>query len=219
MAAVFPSLLFAKATRFDFRDVGGRNLVSFVSDALLEKTVGLSSSVGGWIEVDLENLAGPIKGELFMDTRTFQTLIDSRNELVREKLAAENPLATFIPLKVKKSSKKILNDREAMTLQMEGTLSIRGVSLPQNVEAKLTYLKETEVTKRRLLGNLLKVSARFEIDPAQFQVTVAPIQQPFFASKIQLTVDLFGSDLSPSPSLGDVLIKPSASPREPTSQK
>src|SRR4051794_19843249 len=87
------AVAWGKPTRFEFRDAGLRNLVHFVSDVPLEKILGISNFVSGWLEIDPENLGEAVQGEFQVDVRTFETGIDSRNDLLRDKIfsAAEFP--------------------------------------------------------------------------------------------------------------------------------
>ena len=72
-----------RAVRFDMRDGGLRNLVQFTSDAPLEKVVGVSNTITGWLTLDPDKLTEGIKGEFEVDVRAFETGLPSRNEQLR----------------------------------------------------------------------------------------------------------------------------------------
>ena len=191
----------AKTVRFDMRDLGHRNLVQFVSDATLEKTVGISSSVSGWLELDPEKVDAGVKVELEVDVRTFHTGIEMRNEQIRDKFfnAAEFPIATFTVTKLLSTSRNKITDQTPATWRLEGTLRARGASRTIPILAKVVYLKENEVTRQRLGGNLLKVSASFDVDTAQFNVTIPDNLKARFSRYLQVSVDMIGSDRAPTP--------------------
>lgn len=201
VALVLPLVALAKPTRFDMRDGGLRNLVEFVSDALLEKTVGISNAVTGWIELDPDKVGDGIKGEFEVDVRTFETGIEPRNEAVRDKmlLAPEFPIATFTLSKVMSVSKPKLAEGQPVIARVDGTLKAKGIQKPVPVNLKLVYLKESDVTRQRLPGNLLKVSATFDVDTALFGITVPDAFKSRFARFIQVSADVVGSDRPPAP--------------------
>ena len=192
----FPMSMAAKTERFDMRDGALRNLVQFVSDALLEKTVGLSNGVSGWMELDPEKLATGMRGEWEVDVRTFDTEIEPRNEHIRDKvlLAPEFPLATFTLQKVLSVSKPRLFDLQPVAVRLEGILKVKGIAVTQTILMKLTYLPESAETIRRLPGNLLKVNATFDVDTAQFNITIPEPFKGRFSRFIQVTADVMGTD-------------------------
>ncbi len=191
----------AKPVRYDMRDGGLRNLVEFVSDAMLEKVVGISNAVSGWIELDPERLGDGIRGEFEVDVRTFETGIELRNEHIREKIlgGGEFPLANFSLGKLTSVSKAKLGvGAQPVVARVEGQLKAKGQTRAQAVLLKLIYIPESELTKTRLPGNLLKVSANFEVDTNDFGITVPEAFKARFSRYIQVTVDAVGTDRPPT---------------------
>jgi polyisoprenoid-binding protein YceI len=193
------SSLPAKNTRFDFRDVGLRNLIHFVSDAPLEKILGISNFVSGWLELDPDHLSDNARGEFQVDVRTFETGIDSRNDQLRDKVfdAAEFPIAVFTVQKVLSVSQPRLGGGQPVSVRIQGLMKIKGVSHPQDILVKLLYLGQTEITKQRLTGNLLKLSASFDVDTSQFNLIVPDTFRERFAKFVQVEVDAIGTDTLP----------------------
>src|SRR5688572_3690769 len=116
------SVCHARAIRFDLKDAALRNLVHFVSDAPLEKVMGLSSSLSGWLELNPEKLGEGVKGELEVDLRTFHTGAESRNEYVRESFlnTTEHPIATYQITRLVNASKTKLADGKPVSVKLEG---------------------------------------------------------------------------------------------------
>lgn len=205
---VFLALVFAasavaeesRPVRFDMRDGGLRNLVQFTSDAPLEKVVGVTNTVNGWLTLDPDKIQEGMKGEFEVDVRAFQTGLPSRNEQLRDTIlnASAHPVATFKIERVIATSKPRLVEGAPTLVRLEGSLKMRGITKPQVVIAKLSYFRESSTTKQRLPGNLLKVSATLDVDTEQFQVQMPAGFQALMARYVQVAVDMVGSDRIPS---------------------
>jgi len=180
-----------KNIRFDFRDAFQRDIVNFTSDAPLEKIIGLSTAVSGWLEIDPDKLAGPARGEFEVDLRTFDTGSAMRNEQLREKFlgTAEHPVASFSVSRLVNPSKPKLGDQQSVVAKVEGTLKIRGLSRPFSILTKLVYFKQSEMTKQRLNGNLLKLTGTFDIDLSAFSILLPDAFKYRIARFVQVSVD------------------------------
>jgi len=189
----------AALTRFDLRDAGQRNIVQFVSDAWIEKTIGITSAVSGWIEVDPEALASGLKGEVEVDVRTFRTANEAKNDGLREKLlrSGESPYARFVLAKLASASGDRLTETQPVVVRVEGTMNLHGVSQPIVVLLKVQYFTESPQTLLRLPGNLLRLSADFDVDLAKFEITFPEALRPRVARFIQISADCVGTDRPP----------------------
>jgi len=189
----------AKPTRFEVKDVAFRNVVIFISDAPLEKTVGTTHFVSGWMEVDPAAVRSGIKGELEIDVRGFAIGPESRQSKLRETVfgTADFPGAIYKIEKLVESSSNELRSGKTVTGRVSGVLTAHGVSRRQEMVVKATYFTESEWTKRRLTGNLLKVSASFDLGLADYKMTIpeplAGLVAPFF----RINADIVGTDLLP----------------------
>jgi hypothetical protein len=200
-AFLFSFSAIAKPVRFDMRDGLQRNVVHFVSDGVLERIVGLSTALWGWVELDPENLAKGVRGEIEMDMRTFETGIPARNQQIREKvfLSAENPAARFTLKKLNKvPAKKAMLSLQPLTVEMEGELFFRGVLVTERVPVKLTYLIESEKTRQRLPGNLLRLQANLTLDLSRYSIDIPEAWHLRFAPKVDVFLDAMGTDQSPA---------------------
>jgi hypothetical protein len=92
---------------------------------------------------------------------------------------------------------------------MQSTLKWRGIVKTINVLGKWTFYKESEITKQRLLGNLLKMGMTFDVDLSSFGVSFQGNSKYKMPRFTQVAMDLVGTDASP-PSLKSDL--PSAAP-------
>ena len=190
--------LTAHATRFDFRDALQRNTVYFVSDGLWEKTIGLTTAVTGWVEIDPAAPGAALAGEWEVDTRLFQTGFEGRNDTIRDKFfkAMEFPVASFRATRWITPPKKLV-DQKVHSAKMEGELTLRGVKKTIPVDIKLTYFKPTDFTGTRLGGQLLKVSALFDVAPDEFSLPIPDVFKGRYAKQVEVHVDAVGTDRAP----------------------
>lgn len=198
--SVSAAVVWAKPVRFDMRDVGQRNVIHFVSDATVEKILGISNAISGWVEIDPQALSDGIKGEFEADVRTFHTGVELRNDHVREKFlsSTEFPIATFTLTKLLSASRSKLVDGQPVTLRVEGRLQLRGASVQQAILVKLIYLKESDQTRQRLGGNLVKVSVSFDVDTAAYHIEIPDNQKARYSRFVQVYVDAVGTDSPPA---------------------
>lgn len=189
----------AKTTRFEVKDVAFRNVVIFISDAPLEKAVGTTHFVSGWMEVDPSAIRSGIKGELEVDIRAFEVGPESRQSKWRESIfgTADFPGAIYKIEKLVEASSNELKSGKMVTGRISGVLSAHGVARRQEMSIRATYFTESEWSKRRLTGNLLKVSASFDLVLADYKMAIpeplAGLVAPFF----RVTADVVGTDLLP----------------------
>ena len=196
LLVVMAAPLVGKMTRFEIRDAAQRDVVQFNSDTALEKVAGLSSGIAGWMEIDPELDSQGVRGEFEVDVRTFDTGNPLRNDYLKEKFlnAAEFPLATYTLNKLLRSDKMRLLDQQPVVLRVEGSLKFKGVIKSQPVLLKLTYFKNSEQTKQRLGGNLLRIASNFDLDLNLFGIVIPESLRFRLSRFLQINVDVVGSD-------------------------
>ena len=189
----------AKPTRFEVKDAAFRNLISWISDAPLEKTLATSHFISGWFEVDPQNLIAGIKGEMEIDVRAFEMGPGSRQVKIRDTVlsAQENPGALYKMDKLYDASASELAPGKAVTAKVSGMLFARGVLRRQEMQLKAVYHSESERTKRRLTGNLLKVSAYFDLVLADYKCPIPEGMDGIFAPVLKVSADVLGTDQLP----------------------
>ena len=188
----------AKPTRFEVRDPAFRNVLWAISDAPLEMLLAKSNHVTGFVELDPQNLQAGIKAELETDVRALDITNESTQLRLRDTVlaASQFPGASFRAEKAvfKESA---LRAGKPVQATVTGTLSLRGVSRSQSIPVKVTYWPASDKTKKRLPGNLLKVSGTFEINLAHFQFPQTDEWAGTLAPVLKVTVDFAGTDQVP----------------------
>lgn len=186
--------------RFEVRDLSQRNLLGFTSDAPLEKVMGDCPLFKGWVELDPAQLEVGIKGELEVDLRSCQTGSGLRDLLIQEQIfdLKTHPLALIQLKKWAQEIKGALGEQSSGIHSVETDVEFRGTTVALKVPVKLKYFKESEKTKQRLPGNLLRLTSQMEFDLSKFGVKISEKYSSILTPKIEITLDLVGTDKLPN---------------------
>jgi polyisoprenoid-binding protein YceI len=190
------------ATRFDMRDLGQRNLVLISSEGLVERTIAISHFISGWVEVNPES-PDSINGEFEMDVRTLDSGSELKNMQIKEQLlsAQEFPIAKVSCNSEIGKEKTKVSDGKPLSVKVNCDFKIKNTSKSIPVSIKLTYFKENEETRQRLTGNLLKLSASWDLDLASFGISIPAKSSALFAKWVQVSADMVGTDRLPNNAL------------------
>jgi polyisoprenoid-binding protein YceI len=149
-----------------------RNQATFESNAPLEDIVGVSNKLEAVAMIDIDNLAKS-KGKVTVDLTHLKTGIDLRDEHLRSETwlnTEEYPDAIFKLEKI--SGANSLSDGKETDVKLHGTFTVHGVTKEIVADGELTYFKESERTKNRIAGNLLKVNTNFEIKLSDYGIEI-----------------------------------------------
>lgn len=190
------------ATKYEVKDVAQRNLVMVNSDALLERTVAVSHFVSGWIELNPENLTS-LNAEFELDMRTLDTGLELKNMQIKDQLLStkEFPIAKASCTAALEGQKMKLGDRKPLNVNAECRIKIKNVEKIMPISFKLTYFKENEESRQRLTGNLLKISANWEVDLTNFGISIPNKYAGIIAKTVQISTDMVGTDRLPNNAL------------------
>lgn len=155
------------AQRYGFNDPNGRDTVAFVLDAPLETINGLSNSVTGHIRVDG---GGKATGELRVPVSSIKTGNETRDGHLQNDRwldAAKHPdiIALFDGITLPE-----LEDGKPQRVDSKVRLTVRGVTREVPVQVLITRMKESEMTRKRAAGDLLRVRAKFQVPLAEFGI-------------------------------------------------
>jgi len=186
---------------FYVNDPRGRNTISFTSEAPLEDIVGTSNQITGKIVFD------PMKPDeggtamLSVPASSFTTGIPLRDEHVAAAPwlnSGEHPEMT-LNINAVNSVKAVSKTDESASFDVAvmGDLSIAGKSNPVTFTARVTFLKESEMTKKKMDGNLLAVRAKFSVSLAAYGIAGPPgmdLVGTKVGEDIQIAVSFVASD-------------------------
>ena len=191
--------------KFYVDDPMNRNTVTFKSEAPLEDIVGTSNKITGFIIFDPDN---PQKGgtaELSVPISSLNTGIPLRDEHLHSPdwLNAEKYQNITLKIDEVKDAKLIkeMDNSRTFELTVSGKFNLNGKSGQIEFPARVTFLKENDMTKMKLPGNLLAVRTNFDVALADYKVT-GPDNMPIIGAKvskeIHIDINLIGSTTLPS---------------------
>ena len=177
---------------FSFADKKGRNQAMFFSSTPLEDVSGLSNDVKGSITFDVGDVS-TLSGSISISTASLRTGIELRDTHLQSEnwLDAEGyPEITFVIKNV--SNVKSVEDNK-LEAKVIGDFTTHGVPKEVIAEVTMTYLDESEQTKKRAPGDLLGVEAKFSIVLSDYEVENMVLGQKV-SDSIEITVTMVGSN-------------------------
>ncbi len=177
---------------FSFTDKKGRNQAMFFSSTPLEDVTGLSNDVKGTITFDVGDVS-TLKGSISISTASLKTGIDLRDGHLQSEnwLDAESyPEITFVIKNV--SNVKSLEDNK-LEVKVIGDFTTHGVTKEVIADITMTFLDESEQTKKKAPGDLLGVEAKFSIVLSDYEVDNMVLGSKV-SDSIEITVTMVGSN-------------------------
>jgi len=180
------------ARKVTLSDKVGRNQFAWTSDAPLEKIKGTAEGVGGTLTLNPKDL-GTLKGTVSVKVETMKTGNGTRDGHLKSAQwldAAKYPTISFTIASV--SNVKV--NGTSATGTATGKFTMHGVTRTMSIPFKLTYIDESAATRKRAPGDLVSISADFEIALADFNVagTKGTVGSKV-GEKIEISAQLFGS--------------------------
>ncbi len=175
---------------FSFADKMGRNQAMFFSSTPLEDVTGLSNDVSGTITFDVGDVS-TLKGSISISTASIKTGIDLRDGHLQSEnwLDAESyPEITFVIKNV--SNVKSLEDNK-LEVKVIGDFTAHGVTKEVIADVTMTYLDESEQTKKKAPGDLLGVIAKFSIVLSDYEVENMVLGEKV-SDNIDITITVIG---------------------------
>jgi len=178
--------------RVFFNDKYERNQATFFSETPLEDVNGLTNDVKGSVTLDVGD-ASTLTGTISVSTGSIKTGIDLRDEHLRSVnwLDAESyPEITFT---IKSVSDVESIESNKLTAKVTGDFSVHGVTNEITADVTMTYLDESEQTKKKAPGDLLGVQAKFNITLSDYNVDNMVLGEKV-SDSIEVGVNLVGSN-------------------------
>lgn len=210
LITIYSSLSAAGEQKFSVDDPAGRNTVTFKSEAPLEDIVGTSNKITGYIVFNPDNPGEGGFAELSVPVSSLKTGIPLRDEHMQSAGWLDAGSYPEITLKLNKVlDARVLKETDSsrtFNVTVSGELNLHGVSKPVEMEARLSYLAESEKTKTRLPGNLLAVRTGFDVKLADHNIT-GPEGMEVIGAKvgevISIEVSLVAGSVNPEKSEGN----------------
>ncbi len=171
-----------------------RNQATFESNAPLEDIIGVSNEVEAAAMINPADLSHAM-GKVTVNLNVLKTGIDLRDEHLRGEMwlnTAKFPNAEFKLNSI--SGATSLTDSKATNVKLHGTFTVHGVTKDLVADGQLTYFKESERTKAKMAGNLLKVNANFEIKLGDYGVMIPKMVVGKLDENIKVSVAFIATD-------------------------
>ncbi|MBU2494338.1 MAG: YceI family protein [Bacteroidetes bacterium] len=184
-------------TKFSCGPDDERNQAVFESNAPLEDIVGVSNKLSADVSIDLSDISNNPNGYVKVELAELKTGIDLRDRHLRSAnwLDTDNyPFAEFVLTGISQASSKVLEDGTEVTASASGNLSIHGVTKKITAQIKLTFFKESDKTKSRIAGNLLRVSADFNIKLSDYNISIPSMVAGKVDENIKVSANFVASD-------------------------
>lgn len=174
-------------------DSPGRNSVTFKSEAPLEDIVGTTNQITGHISFNPNNPEDGAYAEFIVPVASLTTGIPLRDEHMKSDAWLNAAAYPEIRLELKRVvESELINDTgsaKTFNLKVAGNLTLHGSAAPVEVSARVSYLPESEQTRKRLPGNLLAVRAHFPVRLADFKIS-GPAGNTTIGSKVGETIEI-----------------------------
>ena len=201
---VAPSIVFTQdlsisktgTQTFYFKDPQNRNQLIFSSDAIVETFNGVTNDVRGEISFDPENLQNTLTGEISTSVKSIKTEIEARDEdLYSERWlnAEKHPEIIF---KIREVNSVINLGDNQVKISVTGDFSCNGRTKTLVSDFTLKYLEESQLTKKRVSGDLLSVVGEFEVHLSDFGIHNAFINSRV-AENVIVRVNIVGTNKQP----------------------
>lgn len=173
-------------------DAVGKNQFVWKSDAPLEQIKGTAEGVTGTITLDPKNLA-TLRGTISAKVATMKSGNATRDGHLQSAQWLDAAKYATITFKVNSVSGIKVSGGSA-TGTATGAFTLHGVTKTISVPFKLTYIDASAKTRARAPGDLVSLTAEFDIALADFSVagTKGTIGSKV-GEKIHISAQLFGS--------------------------
>lgn len=175
--------------KFKVGEAGGMKVAQtavFASDADFENFTGQTHGVTGTLFFDPATKTG--SGKVVVDLGGLDTGIPMRNEHLRSEMwlnTGKFPQAVFETTKVK--------HRSGDEFDVEGKLTIHGVTRTVNARAKVRYMPESDATKKAMfMGDVLNVKTSFKIKLSDYGVKIPEMAAGKVSNEVGITLNVFG---------------------------
>jgi polyisoprenoid-binding protein YceI len=181
---------------FYFKDPQNRNQILFTSNALVETFNGLANDVWGEVSFNPSEVQNTIKGRIFVSVNSIKTGIDLRDENLYGSQWLDAEKYPIISFTVEKAQEVIILDDNKIRLSLTGPFECHGKTKVIILDATLTLLEESGLTKKRMPGDLISFVSEFEINLSDFAIRNIFLPDRI-ADKIEIAVNIVGTNKKP----------------------
>ncbi len=170
-----------------------KNQATFFSTTPLEDVEGIASGIVGAISFDLSNFSETISGSFEVKVASMKTGIQLRDQHLRSANWLDEEEYPLIKFNVSGAENvKQISDNK-LESDVIGSFSFHGIEKKIVAKSTITYLDESEETKKRAPGDLLVIKSIFKVKLSEYEVENNVIGNRV-GEDIEVTVNLVGSN-------------------------
>jgi polyisoprenoid-binding protein YceI len=192
-------------TVFHFKDQMGRNTVTFKSQAPLEDIIGTTNQINGHFSFDPQHPEKGGHGEFSILVASLNTGIPLRDEHLRSADWLNADAYSDAKLKIKKIKNikpvKVTKETATYDVTLIADFTLHGKTRVLEIPGRITYMKESDLTRTKLPGDLLAARATFDVSLSDYGVR-GPAGKGLIGTQvgenIAVEVSLVGTSAAPS---------------------
>jgi len=200
LALLGVQMAWASQHTFVVNDEGGRDNVTFTSDAPVELIQGHTNQINGTIKYDDSfhfDAGHPFEIQFKVNLASLDTGIPLRNEHMRDNFlqTAKYPDATFKAVKIVTNAKPPFKTGQVVSITATGPFTLHGVTVSKTIPLKVTYFKESATTHSRFpAGNMIRIQGTFPVSLKAHNIPRPEVVFLKLAENVQVSLDVFGTD-------------------------
>jgi polyisoprenoid-binding protein YceI len=157
-------------TTFNFNEETGKNQIIFFSATPLEDITGTGDGISGFAELNPHNLKEGIKARIVLRVNSIKTGINLRDKHLQSDNWLDSEKYPFITYEATGVKKILSSEGNKTKCLLKGALTMHGISKEIPVTVDITFLPESEETRKIAEGDLIGVSGAFRIKLSDFGV-------------------------------------------------
>lgn len=159
--------------QYNLNNAVGKNSLEFLSDAPMEHIKGTADGITGNFKLDADNLEATT-GTITVAVQSMKTAVAKRDAHMYSSTwldAEKYPNITFTLGGLKNVKVSADGSKLSAKAQATGTFSLHGQTKQITADVSIVFLKESAETKKRASGNLVLVTATFNVALADYAIT------------------------------------------------
>ncbi|MBL7999383.1 MAG: YceI family protein [Candidatus Kapabacteria bacterium] len=172
------------------------NEIEFLSDAPLEKIKGTAKGISGMFTIDQQNLE-KTNGSIVVKVNSMKSGNSTRDDHMYSETWLDeknNPTITFAVKGLKDVQVVNSNGRMVINATAFGDFTLHGVTKPLSAKVVITYVNESEATKKIGNGDFCLIQTNFDVALKDYKVAgKAGIVGSKVGESIKINAQLFGT--------------------------
>lgn len=209
IVSFFHIIVFAEPVTYQMTDLSLRNLLQVTSEAMLEKVSVQIPVFQGQLSWDRDK---EFKLEGLVDVRSLRSGSALRDQILLYQILEVNKHPQIKVVLTSPLNPQLAPAAEGpLTLKAQAQIEYRGQTQNLEFPLKIQFYKESESTRQRLPGNLIKLSGTFDATLSSWGIPIPPQLSAVLSDQIQVVLDAVASEQIPN---SKILLPEGPKPKE-----